>query len=994
MVGRTVERVLLREHLASVNEGRGRFVMIGGEAGIGKTTLTRDLIATALASAHTILIGNSYDLMAAAPYSLWLDFAARYRQSSSSTDMPPVPRALASHTLEGFSSQAELFAQMIAFLRQASADHPALVVLEDIHWADPASLELLRHIASHLEQLRILLVVTYRVDELTQQNPFYLQFPALIRESEGLRIDLKRLTVREVREVITLRYGMPDDDRDRLVDYVEHYAEGNPFFAMELLRTLEAEDESGLSKTESGWSLAELHRVIMPALVRQVIDARVAKLGEDTQHPLTVAAVIGQEVPLDLWASIAGIDHDTMCQIIDNALNWHVFNAAADGTRIHFVHALIREALYESILPPRRRRMHQSVAEALMRHSDPDSDAIAFHLQQAGDDRAPEWLIQAGDRAQRAYAWLTAMDRFAEAARLLQNVPGEEGARARLLYRCGRLQRYSHTQTGITNLHSATQLAEIAGNTMLAADAIYSRGLLQCFADDWQPGLANMIQGVERLEALPPKEARISWSTANWMADALPEAAMPDSADLDPAADKLAAAGINHRRGSLPWFLAAVGRFTEAREIARIYRTHVTDAGLGPLALSNLGHMAFGLGITHASLGLPDDARKAFAAAHDTYVQIDHHAVIAFAHLSELMDVSIPYRTRNYLERRQLADAAQSSLAKARGAFASGMSERLAQLAVMYLDGRWSEARAIAAESSSHGTYILRSQLTHALAPIAWHQGHFLEAWQQVDSLLPDGPRSSPGSVVLLDALMLQRLAANLALGEGDKERARAWLEANDSWLSWSGSVLGRAENEITWSRFHRHRDESTSAWDRSERALAAAEAPHQPLALIDAHRLKGELARERGDADTAELHLAQSLNLADACHIPFQRALSLVAPAELRATTDREGAVELAREARTFCEPLEAQPTLDRIDALTANLSSTHRSPEAPAGLTRREFDVLQLVAKGLTDVEIGDQLFISSRTVSQHLRSVYGKLDVRSRTEATRFSYEHGIL
>jgi DNA-binding CsgD family transcriptional regulator len=989
-----VERVLLREHLASAGTDHGRFVMVSGEAGIGKTTITRDLIAPAHASGYAVLTGHSYDLMAAAPYSLWLDFTARYRQATEAEDAHPIPSALSSHTLQGFTSQAELFAQMITFLQSVSAEHPALVVLEDIHWADPVSLELLRHIASHLEQLRILLVVTYRIDEQTLQNPFYLQLPALVRESEGLRINLNRLTVQNVREVVTLRYGMPDDDRDRLVDYLEQYAEGNPFFAMELLRALEAEDESGLSRTGSGWSLAELDRVIMPALVRQVIDARVAKLGEETRLPLSIAAVIGQEVPLDLWASIAGINHDTMCQIIDSALDWHVLNAAADGAHIHFVHALTREALYESIVPPRRRHLHQSVAEALMRHSHPDPDAIAFHLQQAGDDRAPEWLIQAGDRAQRAYAWLTAMDRFAAAARLLQDVPAEEGARARLLYRCGRLQRYSRTQTGIANLHAASRLAEIAGEKMLAADAVYSRGLLLCFADDWQMGLADMIEGVERLEALSPEEARTSWSTANWMADALPEVDMPDSADLDPAAEKLAAAGINHRRGSLPWFLAAVGRFTEAREIAGIYRTHVTDAGLGSLVLSNLGHLEFGLGITHASLGLPDDARQAFRAAQDMYLQLDHHAVIAFVHLAELMDVVVPYETTNIAKRQRLADDAQRSLELARGAFAPGMSERLAQLVVMYLDGRWSEALAIDAESASHGTYNLRRQLTHALGPIAWRQGRPLDAWRQIDSVLPDGFKSTPGSAVLPGALLLQRLAANLALDDGNTELARIWLEANDTWLAWSGSVAGRADNELAWARWRQVHGEADNAWDRVNQAIRSANAPHQPLVLVGAHRLKGELALDSGDVAVASEELARSLELATACGVPFERALTLIALARLRAITSEEGAADLALEAMAICQPLHARSALTRIDEILMADAKTRARPEPPSGLTTRELDVLQLVARGLTDAEIGEQLFISSRTVSQHLRSVYGKLDVRSRTEATRFAYEHGIL
>src|SRR4029079_1259718 len=120
-------------------------------------------------------------------------------------------------------------------------------------------------------------------------------------------------------------------------------------------------------------------------------------------------------------------------------------------TRVRFVHALTREALYEAVMPPRRRLWHQRVGDALVAQPRVSPDEVAFHFGRAGDPNAWEWYVRAGERAQRAYAWLMAKDRFVAAADLIENVPGMEERQSRLLYRSGRLQRYSETADGIAN---------------------------------------------------------------------------------------------------------------------------------------------------------------------------------------------------------------------------------------------------------------------------------------------------------------------------------------------------------------------------------------------------------------------------------------------------------------------------------------------------------------------------------------------------------------
>ena len=174
-------------------------------------------------------------------------------------------------------------------------------------------------------------------------------------------------------------------------------------------------------------------------------------------------------------------------------------------------------------------------------------------------------------------------------------------------------------------------------------------------------------------------------------------------------------------------------------------------------------------------------------------------------------------------------------------------------------------------------------------------------------------------------------------------------------------------------------------------RPCSAASQPDQPLARITAHRLLGELAGSHRPEE-AEHHLTAALTLADACAAPYERALTLLALAELRAATNHlSEAKTLLTEVRAICAPLGARLTLKQADALEASLSAPE--PTAPAGLTKREVEVLALVAGSLTNAEVAERLSISERTVGQHLRTIYSKLDVTSRVGATRYAIAHNL-
>ncbi len=149
-------------------------------------------------------------------------------------------------------------------------------------------------------------MATYRADELTAGHPLAALLPALVREARAVRLDLRPLEHEALRNLTGQRYRLPAGENARLVAYLHAQGEGNPFYIGELLRTLE--EESVLHQTDSGWRLSDLRGVQMPPLLRQLIDGRVARLGEEAEQLLALAAVIGQEIPLDLWAIVAGTD--------------------------------------------------------------------------------------------------------------------------------------------------------------------------------------------------------------------------------------------------------------------------------------------------------------------------------------------------------------------------------------------------------------------------------------------------------------------------------------------------------------------------------------------------------------------------------------------------------------------------------------------------------------------------------------------------------------
>jgi ATP/maltotriose-dependent transcriptional regulator MalT len=405
------------------------------------------------------------------------------------------------------------------------------------------------------------------------------------------------------------------------------------------------------------------------------------------------------------------------------------------------------------------------------------------------------------------------------------------------------------------------------------------------------------------------------------------------------------------------------------------------------------------MALVHAMQGHPDQARQAYESTRAAYENLDQHRLLAFVLRDELTCAVLPYLSDHLAERERVATAAEQAVL--RGNAAGAIDEpveyaRYPRLPLMVLEGEWREARRIISVLADYGAHaILRHIISSFLGQLARGQGERDLAWEQVHKTWPGGPSTKPGEGDIYYTLPLQRLAIELSLDKGDLASAREWLEAHERWLSWSGAVLGLSEAQVLRARYELASGNSEEAYRHTEQALAHASEPRQPLALLAAHRLRGELDNATGRSKAADEHLHAALELADACSAPYERALTLLALAELRVAegTNMDVSAPL-EEVRGICSDLGAAPALARADALAAQISGGGRAASAyPAGLTRREAEVLGYLAVGHSNKEIAAELFLSERTVERHITNVYRKIGTHRRTEAMAFALRHGL-
>jgi ATP/maltotriose-dependent transcriptional regulator MalT len=288
-----------------------------------------------------------------------------------------------------------------------------------------------------------------------------------------------------------------------------------------------------------------------------------------------------------------------------------------------------------------------------------------------------------------------------------------------------------------------------------------------------------------------------------------------------------------------------------------------------------------------------------------------------------------------------------------------------------------------------------RLYLRAVLAQVAQARGDATSAWRIIGEALPAGAATEPGDLPHADALALQRVAAALACDAGELEAARAWLVAHERWRHWAGGgPLGHAEEQLAWACFYRASGNIELAIRHASAAIRIGAAPRQPLALLMAHRVLGELETTRRRYGEALDQLQLALALAEACAAPYDRALVQLALAELAAARGEVPSPSMLQEARGFFGRARAAPALARLVAVGMRREPSLSPASGRATLTAREADVLSLVAAGRTNQEIAAALVLSTPTVARHLSNLYTKLGLRNRSEATAWALREGLV
>jgi transcriptional regulator with XRE-family HTH domain/tetratricopeptide (TPR) repeat protein len=452
IVGRDDERTAISSALSSAAAGRSTVVLLTGEPGIGKTRLAQEAAAYAHDLGFLVVGGRCFEQQRGTPFAPLLEaFGSLHRQAPATvrdnlTERRPALRPLLAEILPSAEQvawttpdAAQLLHRAAAgFVHDVAAHRPVALLLDDLHWADDATAELLLHLIRHTTSDRVLVLGTYREAEVGADHPIRALTHALRRERLTSSIDVARFDRETTARLITQRLATTDV-ADGLSELVHRLSEGNPFFAVEIVTALV--ERGDLTRVNGTWICRALTEVEAPVSVSEAIGQRVARLSPATRSVVEAASVLGTVFDPDDVA-IGGAVEDELEQALDEAVASGLLTVVADGYA--FDHSLTQQALHSGMSPVRRRRLHREIGELLERRPVASgrrrAAEIAHHLLAGGlPERALPFALVAGDVAAGAYARAEAVRLYGLAGELAEEV-GDTKAAATALERTGQVE--------------------------------------------------------------------------------------------------------------------------------------------------------------------------------------------------------------------------------------------------------------------------------------------------------------------------------------------------------------------------------------------------------------------------------------------------------------------------------------------------------------------------------------------------------------------------
>jgi len=467
LVDRTEEMNVLKEAVYRAVHGEGGLVFVHGEAGIGKTRLVRELGAYARSRGVQVLYGRCpalFRMDGVPPYILWKEVIKDYLETCTPEQLHRVigyyPAEVAklvpeiSQTLRSIpqsfpispeQEQNRLFEAVSQFITNISRETPLLVVLDDLQWTDPSSLLLLHYLARGVQRTPLLLLGAYRSSDINDKHPLSPVLTELNRERLPQSISLKRMSLDDISEMIR-QILEQDDVPTEFCKMVYEKTRGNPFFAEEVIKSLK--EEEVIYREENKWKIKEVSRIEFPETVKSVLKTRFARLDEECQSVLTFASFVGNDFTLEAMCALTGIEENKLLELIDKILKTGLIKereVRGEGV-CSFADILVRDVVYDEVSLLKRKKLHGVVGRALekayAKKIDEHFGELASHFLESGDkDKALDYFLKAGEKAQKVYANNEATSYFQSALALLEEREGELPEKRRILERLGDIKR-------------------------------------------------------------------------------------------------------------------------------------------------------------------------------------------------------------------------------------------------------------------------------------------------------------------------------------------------------------------------------------------------------------------------------------------------------------------------------------------------------------------------------------------------------------------------
>lgn len=970
LVGRDDLLGLADQRIADVMAGTGRFVALAGESGIGKTRLLGAIERRARAAGLQTVRGGTYPSDLRVPAAVLIDLG---RSMIRAADDPTVAAgqrllrvldALAAATDPAGSRSGDahrrrrLMVLDVVDALAAAADHgPVLVQLEDLHWSDDLTLEILEGLAGRIGELPMLLVGTYRSDELYPRLPTREWRARLLGRRMLEELPLARLAPADTATMATLLVGSGLPASRDLVDAIQHRSDGIPLHVEELLALMAATGGRAWDPGADGTRWDEV-----PASVEDVIVARIEARSPQAVAVARAGAVIGRSFDLDLLAAVLDRPLDELAEPIAELGDHFILLPTRTPGRYGFRHALICDSIYLRLAEPERRRLHGRIADAAQHRPDVGGlPFLALQLERAG--RADEAFVAALAGAREATALSShreARDLYETAVRTAPaDLPAAE--RGALMEALAVAAAATDDNVAADSAFAAARAAYLSGGDAIAAAAILAPhvAVRHLLGDDLPTRTALLTAGLDELAALRPM-------------------APPGDAVATPGAG-LDAASYDRARASLLAALSAAYMLARRLDEAITYGTvahHAAEAA-GDAATSR--HAATTLGACYVFAGRMDDGWAMLEGVIASAAAADLEAEVARAYrmLGSCASVLVEYPRAERFLRRGIDQAESAELWNDR----HYMPAHLAH--VLWATGRWGAAEDLARHTLADGRGGITTRITalHVLGFVALGRDGLDEAERHLGEALAlsermgELQRLAPSLWGLAElALAAERPAAASALAD---RAAAASSEVRDAAYLFPFAVTGTraclAQGDAAGAR----------AWLERVGPLVEARAIPGTLPALD--HARGLLALAEGTTGSARTHLVAAVAGWTERGRAWEGAWARLdlARCHVRAN-QRSEAAQAAAQARALGIDLGAPAIVAAADALLGPRGRSRTALDAPwAPLTAREFDVARAVARGATNPEIADALGISRKTVAAHVEHILDKLGMGRRTE-----------